>query len=89
MTHDEANTVAASRRAVSLSAAVALALSIAAVPLALFRSHRTGIEVGLLALSQWLFVARTLGGPRLSSLRIAGWACIVAVFAIAVEPHVH
>ena len=67
----------------------ALALVCAAV-LAVVRSRRTGLEVALIAAALFAFGMRPARGDgRRRILTITGWAALLAVLAIGIEPHVH
>ena len=68
---------------------LAAVAAILAVILALVRSRRTGIEVGLLAVALGLFGLRDLAPGYRRALSLAGWVALLAVAAIAIEPHVH
>jgi hypothetical protein len=76
------------RPALAAQLGLAALLLGAAVVFGVVRSRRTGIELGLLAVSQALFAAAAWPRWR-TPARAAAWACLVAVAAIAVEPHLH
>ena len=62
---------------------------ILAVILALVRSRRTGLEVALVALALALLGLRDLTTRSRRVLTVGAWFALLAVAAIAVEPHVH
>jgi hypothetical protein len=72
-----------------LQAGVAALALVCAVVLAVVRSRRTGLEVGLVAAALFAFGLRPSHGDRRRILTILGWAALVTVAVIGIEPHVH
>jgi hypothetical protein len=69
--------------------ALAVVAAVVGTVLAVVRSRRTGVEVWLIAVALLLFGLRDLGaGPR-RYLRGGAWLALIAVAAIALEPHLH
>jgi hypothetical protein len=62
---------------------------VCAAVLAVVRSRRTGIEVALVAAALLAFGLRPPHGDGGRILTITGWAALIAVAAIGIEPHVH
>jgi hypothetical protein len=74
---------------IGLNLGLAAVAAILAVILAVVRSRRTGLEVGLVAVALGLFGLRDLAPGSRRALSIAAWVALLAVAALALEPHVH